>query len=68
MSNLKRIREQRGLTQKELAELSGVNLRMIQHYEQGQKDINKAEALKVYTLAKTLKCKVRDILELFPNT
>lgn len=64
MCNLKRIREERGLTQKRLAEVSGVNLRMIQHYEQGYKDINKAEALTVYTLSKALKCKVADLLEL----
>ena len=33
-SNLKRIRENRGLSQAELAEQSGVNLRNIQMYEQ----------------------------------
>lgn len=64
MTNLKRIREERGLTQKELADRSRVSLRMIQYYEQGYKDINKAEALTVYTLSKALKCKVADLLEL----
>ncbi len=33
--NLKRIREEKGLTQKELAKLSGVSERMIQRYENG---------------------------------
>ena len=64
MTNLKRIREERGLTQKELAERSKVSLRMIQYYELGYKDINKAEALTVYTLSKALKCKVADLLEI----
>ncbi|MBQ1628436.1 MAG: helix-turn-helix transcriptional regulator, partial [Treponema sp.] len=31
-----------GLTQKELSELSGVNLRTLQQYETGAKDINMA--------------------------
>ena len=43
MSNLKKIREAVGLSQNKLAILSGVSNRMIQHYEQGVKDINKAQ-------------------------
>ena len=64
MSNLKRIREESKLKQAQLAELSGVNIRMIQHYEQGRKDINNASALTVYKLSAALNCKVEDILEL----
>lgn len=43
-SNLKRIRENRGLSQAELAEQSGVNLRNIQMYEQRVNGIDKAQA------------------------
>lgn len=64
MTNLKRIRRESGLTQAGLAEKSGVNVRMIQHYEQGQKPINSAEALTVYKLAKALDCTVEELLEL----
>ena len=39
MTKLKRIRKERGLSQSRLAEASGVNVRMIQHYEQGVKDM-----------------------------
>lgn len=63
MSNLKRIRKESGLTQSQLAEASGVNIRMIQYYEQGVKDINAAGALTVYKIARALNSTVEDILE-----
>lgn len=63
MSNLKNIRTQRGYSQNKLAELSEVNLRMIQHYEQGVKDINSAQAITVYNLAQALNCNIEDLLE-----
>ena len=63
MSNLKKIRETSGLSQGKLAEASGVNVRMIQHYEQGVKDINSAAALTVSKLAQALDCTVEDLLE-----
>lgn len=63
MSRLKKKREDKKLSQRELAELSGVSLRMIQHYEQGIKDINKAHAMTVYKLSEALECDIWDILE-----
>lgn len=63
MTNLKQIRKVVGFSQAKLAEVSGVNLRMIQHYEQGFKDINKAEVLTVYHLAQALNCTVEDLIE-----
>lgn len=64
MSNLKTIRKAVGMSQNQLAEQSNVNVRMIQHYEQGAKDINKAQAITVYKLAKTLSTQMDDLLEL----
>lgn len=67
MSNLARQREAAGLTQGQLAIKSGVPLRMIQAYEcsgAGHRDINKAQALRVWKLANALGCKLGDILEL----
>ena len=61
--NLKRIRESKGITQRQLADASGVSIRMIQHYEQGFKDINMAAAVSVVRLADALGCDVHDILE-----
>lgn len=57
-------RQTKRFTQKLLAERSGVSIRMIQHYEQGVKDINKAQAITLYKLAQTLDCTIEDILEL----
>ena len=62
-SILKTLRKQLHLTQSKLAELSGVSLRMIQAYEQGDQDIRKAEAQTVFALSKALGCKAEVILE-----
>lgn len=64
MSNLKRIRESKDLTQAKLADLAKVSRRMVEYYEQGYHDINKAEAFTVYKLAKALKCRMEALLEL----
>ena len=64
MSNLKRIREEAGISQVKLAEISGVSARMIRYYEQGVKDINKAQAITLYKLAQALECKIEDLLEI----
>ncbi len=62
-TNLKRIRIAYGCTQAELAEHSGVSLRSIQMYEQRNKNINKASADTVYSLAKVLGCTIEDLME-----
>ena len=64
MSKLQEFRKDAGLSQSKLAACAEVNVRMIQHYEQGVKDINKAEAMTVYKLARALHCTVEDLLEL----
>lgn len=62
-SNLKRIREDRGLSQSRLAKQSGVNLRNIQMYEQRVNNIDKAQAHILYKLSRVLGCDVEDLLE-----
>ena len=62
-TNLKRIRTAKGYSQNQLAELSGVSLRSIQMYEQRRKDINKAQSESIHRLAKSLGCKMEDLLE-----
>lgn len=64
MIKLKQYRENNNLSQSKLAELSGVNLRTIQSYESGSKDINKAQALTLYKLANVLKCTIEELLEI----
>lgn len=60
---LKTIRESRGVSQSELAKLSGVNLRSIQMYEQKINDIDKAQAGTLYKLSRVLGCTVEELLE-----
>lgn len=63
MSKLKTYREKAGLSQSQLSATSDVNKRIIQYYEQGVKDINKAQAGTLLKLAKTLNCTIEDLLE-----
>ena len=64
MNNLKRIRESKELTARELSELSGVSASSIRMYEIYIRDINKACAINVYKLAKVLDCAIEDLLEI----
>lgn len=63
MPNLKEMRTRRGMTQAQLADAAGVNIRLVQDYEQGHKDINRAAAITVYQIAQALRCAVEDIIE-----
>ena len=63
-TNLKRIRDLAGLSQRELAELSGVSVRQIQLFEQRQRDINQTRVIDVLRLSRVLGCKNEDLLEL----
>lgn len=62
-TKLKRIRESRGISQAELAAMSGVKLRSIQMYEQKVNDIDKAQAQTLYKISRILGCNIEDILE-----
>lgn len=62
-TNLKIYRKRAGLSQSELAQLSGVPVRMIQHYEQRQKNISKAQVGYLVSLARVLDCEVENIIE-----
>ncbi len=61
---LKKLRENRGLSQAELARISGVSLRSIQMYEQRINDIDKAQAQTVYKLSRVIGCEMEDLLEM----
>lgn len=65
---LKKYRTKASMTQSQLAEISGVSVRMIQYYEQGVKDINKASGETLYKLSRALGCKMEDLLELRKRT
>lgn len=51
-----------GMTQKELAEKSGVNIRQIQKYESGEYDVGNMTLKNAILLSEALECDVRDLL------
>ena len=60
--SLKALREAAGLSQSALASASGVSIRMIQHYEQGVKDLSKAQVITALKLAKSLGVTVEQLI------
>lgn len=60
---LTRLRTAAGISQHELAKRAGVNVRIIQSYEQKVRDINKAQMMTVVKLAKALDCSPVDLME-----
>ena len=60
--SLQELRKNKGLSQSQLAELSGVNVRMIQGYEQGSKNLRSATAVTVLKLAEALGVEPLDLV------
>ncbi len=63
-TQLQQMRRLAGYSQRILAEKSGVSLRMIQQYEQGAKDINKATGTNLLALARASGCKMADLMKM----
>lgn len=63
MGKLKDIRIARGFTQKQLSEMSGVNIRQIVRYESGTSDISNATMVNALAIAKALDIEPRDLME-----
>ena len=63
MSRLRRLRKYAELTQRELADRSGIPLRQIQLFEQGQRDIRKSQAQTLAQLSKTLGCSIEELIQ-----
>lgn len=61
-SRLKRLRTYAGLTQKMLADRSGVALRQIQLFEQEQRDISKTQSSTLLMLSRALNCRMEDLI------
>jgi len=62
-TNLKRLREEAGLSQSKLANMSKVTLRSIQVYEQKNRDINKAQVSTIAKIAGVLRCDIAELME-----
>ena len=62
---LQQMRRLYAYSQRILADRSGVNIRTLQQYETGAKDLNKASYATVAALARTLGCRPEMLIELF---
>ena len=60
---LKDLRLKKGLTQKQLGEASGINYRVIQHYEQGSKNLDHARIDTLLKLCIILDCRLIDLIQ-----
>lgn len=63
MSKLQEQRAAAGLTRQKLSEKSGVNVRLIERYEQGERDINGAKLKTLLRLCASLGCELKDIVD-----
>ena len=63
MSKLKEMRQKASLTQVQLAETAEINLRVLQHYEQGSKNFDHARLDTLLKVCLALDCKLVDVIE-----
>ncbi len=63
MTNLQKMRKSRNFSQSELARAAKINIRTLQHYEQGAKLIDNARLNTIVKLCTALNCNIEDILE-----
>lgn len=62
-SKLKETRQAAGLSQSQLAEKANINVRTLQHYEQGSKVFDHARMDTIFRVCLALNCKFEDIIE-----
>lgn len=60
---LKELRQAAGLSQSQLAEKTGINVRTLQHYEQGSKVFDHARIDTILKVCLALNCKLEDVIE-----
>ena len=63
-SKLKKARIAAGITQIELSEFSGVNIKSITSYEQNPEKLSRASLDTVWVLADSLGCEIEDIINM----
>lgn len=64
MANLKELRALCGMTQKELSERSGINVRLIQKYESGEYSPNNMTAKTADAISHALGCSIDDLVNM----
>lgn len=60
---LKEMRISKGYSQKEFAEIVGINFRSYQNYEQGVRSIDNTDLATLLRICITLGCPIKDIIE-----
>jgi transcriptional regulator with XRE-family HTH domain len=60
---LKKLRQTCGLSQSQFSEKTGINIRTLQHYEQGSKDFDHARIDTILKACLVLNCRLEDIIE-----
>lgn len=60
---LQKMRKAKGLSQSQLAERADLNVRTLQHYEQGSKCFDNANMTTILKVCLALECKMEDIVE-----
>lgn len=63
VSNLQKLRQAAGLSQAKLAAAAGINARVLQTYEQGQRDLSGAKLATLLKICIALGCTLDDILQ-----
>ena len=59
---LKEIRMSKGLSQSKLADIAGINVRTLQHYEQESKNFDHARLDTIFSVCNALECELSDII------
>lgn len=59
---IQKLRLQKGLSQSELARLSGINYRTLQDFDQGRKSLANAKGEMIYRLSMALECTSDNLL------
>ena len=59
---LKELRMSKGFSQSKLADLAGINVRTLQHYEQGSKNFDHARLDTIFSVCNALECKLSEII------
>ena len=59
---LKEIRRKKKLSQSELSAVSGVSIKTLQKYENGERDINNGLLINIIKICLALDCNISDIL------
>lgn len=62
MNNIRELRKTRNLTQKQLAEKAGINIRLIQKYESGEYDAEKMTVKNALAVSAALECTIEEMI------